>query len=61
MGSTFGFFGREGIVIFSGVTHRWGETTASRLDGLLTEADEFVDKAEKPYVLLRTISKYLST
>ncbi len=49
------------IVIFSGVTHRWGETTASRLDGLLTEADEFVDKAEKPDVLLSTISKYLST
>jgi len=47
------------IVIFSGVTHRWGETTASRLDGLLTEADEFVDKAEKPGVLLSTISKYL--
>ena len=47
------------IVIFSGVTHRWGETTASRLDGLLTEADEFVDKAEKPDVLLSTISKYL--
>ena len=23
------------IVIFSGVTHRWGETTASRLDGYL--------------------------
>ena len=49
------------ILIVSGVTHRWGETTASRLDGLLTEADEFVDKAEKPDVLLRTISKYLST
>ena len=47
------------IVIFSGVTHRWGETTASRLDGLRTEADEFMDKAEKPDVLLRTISKYL--
>ena len=46
------------IVIFSGVTHRWGETTASRLDGLLTEADEFVDKAEKPDVLVSTISKY---
>ena len=49
------------IVVFSGVTHRWGETTASRLDGLLTEADEFVDKAEKPDVLLSTVSKYLCT
>ena len=47
------------VVIFRGVTHRWGETTASRLDGLLTEADEFVDKAEKPGVLLSTISKFL--
>jgi DNA-binding response OmpR family regulator len=47
------------IVIFSGATHRWGETTASRLDGLLTEADEFVDKSEKPDVLVSTISKYL--
>jgi CheY-like chemotaxis protein len=27
------------IVIFSGVIHRWGEMTASLLDGLLTEAD----------------------
>jgi len=49
------------IVIFSGLTHRWGETTASLLDSLLTEADEFVDKAEKPGVLFSTISKYFST
>jgi len=49
------------IVIYSGVTRRWGETTASRQDALLTEADEFVDKAEKPDVLLSTISKYLSS
>ena len=49
------------IVIFSGLTHRWGETTASLLDGLLTEADESVDKAEKPGVLFSTISKYFST
>jgi two-component system NtrC family sensor kinase len=47
------------IVIFSGVTRRWGETTASRLDALLTEADEFVDKSEKPDVLLSTVAKCL--
>ena len=49
------------IVIFSGVTHRWGETTAFSLDGLLTEADDFVDKAEKPDILLGTVIKYLYT
>jgi len=49
------------VIVFSGVTHRWGETTASRLDSLLTEADDFVDKTEKPEVLLNTVSKYLTT
>ena len=48
------------IIVFSGVTHRWGETTATREDGLLAEACEFVDKSEKPDVLLNTISKYLN-
>ena len=47
------------IIIFSGVTHRWDETKATREDGLLTEACEFVDKSEKPDVLLSAISKYL--
>jgi twitching motility two-component system response regulator PilH len=49
------------IVVYSGITRRWGETTASRQDALLTEADEFVDKAEKPNVLLNAVSKYLCT
>jgi len=49
------------IIIYSGVTHRWGETTASRLDGMLTEADAFVDKVEKPDVLLSTIRKHLES
>ena len=49
------------IIVFTGVTRRWGETTASRQDALLTEADEFIDKAEKPDVLLSTVSKYLCT
>ena len=47
------------IIIFSGITRRWGETTASREDALLTEADEFVDKSERPDVLLNTVSQYL--
>ena len=47
------------IIIFTGVTRRWGETTATRQDGLLTQADEFIDKLEKPDVLINTIGKYL--
>jgi len=49
------------IVIYSGVTHRWGETTASRLDAILTEADGFVDKSEKPDVLLNIVEKQLGS
>ncbi len=48
------------IIVFTSVTRRWSETTATRADGLLTEADEFVDKLEKPDVLLGAISKYLN-
>ncbi len=48
------------IIVFSGVTHRWSETSASLQDALVTEACEFVDKAEKPEVLINTISKYLN-
>ncbi len=47
------------IVIYSGVTHRWGETTASRLDAVRTEADAFVDKSEKPSVLINTVEQQL--
>ena len=48
------------IIVFSGVTHRWGETTASLQDALTTKSCEFVDKAEKPEALINTISKYLN-
>ena len=48
------------IIVFTSVTRRWSETTATRADGLLTEADEFIDKLEKPDVLLGAISKYLN-
>ena len=47
------------VVIYSGVTHHWGETTASREAGMTTEAEDFVDKAEGPEALLETVRKYL--
>ncbi len=47
------------IIVFSSLTRRWGETTASREDALLSEADEFVDKSAEPDVLIRTIRQYL--
>jgi DNA-binding response OmpR family regulator len=47
------------IIVFSSVTHRWGETTATREDALLSEATEFVDKSSEPGVLIETIHKYL--
>ena len=48
------------VIIYSSVTDRWGETTASRHDGMLSSAEEFVDKANGPSLLLKTIRKYLS-
>jgi twitching motility two-component system response regulator PilH len=47
------------IIVFSSVTHRWGETTATREDALLSDAAEFVDKSSEPGVLIETIHKYL--
>ena len=47
------------IVIYSSVSDRWNETTATRHDGLATEADDFVDKADGPTALFRAIRKYL--
>lgn len=49
------------MIVFSGVSQKWGETKASRLDALLTEADDFVDKSEKPEVLLETVKRHLQT
>jgi len=48
------------IVIFSSVSRRWGETRATREDAMLTEADEFVDKADGAQALLTVLRKYLS-
>ena len=47
------------IVVYSGVMKKWKETTATREDAILTEACEFVDKSERPEVLINTIGKYL--
>jgi CheY-like chemotaxis protein len=47
------------VVVFSSLTQRWGETTASREDALLSEAAEFVDKSAGIDVLISTIHKHL--
>ncbi len=47
------------IIIFSSVTHRWKETTATRRDVLETEAEEFIDKSLGPKALIAAIHKYL--
>ncbi len=70
MDSTHGYSGIEDfkgnpkfkdtpIIIFSGVTENWGKTTATREDGLLTEAEEFIDKADGPEALIQAVKKYL--
>jgi DNA-binding response OmpR family regulator len=48
------------VIVFSSLTQRWGETTASREDALLSEAAEFVDKSAGIDVLISTIHKHLS-
>jgi len=47
------------IIIYSGYTSRWSETTAKREDGLLTTAKEFVDKSSGTDELISTIQKYI--
>ncbi|MHC4397223.1 MAG: response regulator [Planctomycetota bacterium] len=49
------------IIVFSSVTHRWGETTATQEDAILSQADEFVDKSARLDKLIDTIHKYLDT
>ena len=49
------------IVVFSSVSHKWNETTATREDAILSEANEFVDKSPNPETLINTIKKYLGT
>ncbi len=48
------------VIVFSSLTQRWGETTASREDALLSDAAEFVDKSAGIDALINTIHKHLS-
>ncbi|MHC4489408.1 MAG: response regulator [Planctomycetota bacterium] len=48
------------VIVFSSLTQRWGETTASREDALLSDAAEFVDKSAGIDALISTIHKHLS-
>ncbi|MHC4123478.1 MAG: response regulator [Planctomycetota bacterium] len=47
------------IIVFSSVSQKWSETTATREDALLSDATEFVNKSSTPDELIRTIHKYL--
>ncbi len=49
------------IIVYSGVAHRWSETSASRLDAVIAEADAFVDKSEKPDVLINAVKQQLGS
>ncbi len=47
------------IIVFSSLTRRWDETTASREDALLSDAAEFVDKSAGIDALISTIHEHL--
>ena len=47
------------VIVFSSLTHRWGETTATREDALVSDAVEFVDKSAGVKALIQVIRKYL--
>lgn len=49
------------IIIYSGFSNRFGETTASREDVLFTKAEEFIEKSEGPEALIKAIQKYLKS
>ena len=49
------------VIVFTSLTQRWDETTASRDDALRSNADEFVDKSVGIDVLISTIRRYLGT
>ena len=47
------------VIVFSSLTRRWDETTASREDALLSDAAEFVDKSAGIDALISTIHEHL--
>ena len=47
------------VIVFSSLTRRWGETTASREDALLSDAAEFVDKSAGIDALISTIHEHI--
>ncbi len=49
------------VIVFSSLTHRWSETTASQDDALRSNADEFVDKSAGIDGLISVIHEYLGT
>ncbi len=49
------------VIVFSSVTHRWAETSATREDALLSDAAEFVDKSDGTDALVSVIRKHLGT
>ena len=46
------------VIVFSSISHRWAETTATREDALLSDAAEFIDKSDGVDALVRAIRKY---
>lgn len=48
------------IIVFSSVTHRWGQTTATREEALLSSAAEFVDKSGGPQALVEAVRNHLN-
>ena len=49
------------IIVFSSLTRRWGETTASLEDALLSNVEEFIDKSAGIEGLISTIRKHIGT
>lgn len=47
------------VIIFTNVTRRWRETTATREDFFLTEAEDYVDKAQGPTALIEAVRERL--
>lgn len=43
------------VILFTNLTRRWSETTATREDLLLTEAEDYVDKSQGPIALIEAI------